>query len=152
MKSSLPYLLNNTSRDTTAILAAVWFRKHGSGSYGAFMGEVIRKSGEFAMSRPRIYGVKRQRHKDTLHIARYLSEKTGGEFLLPTRELQMRLLLPTPMTAWRILSRLVELGHLEVVDAGLSRPAASAKGEKASAARYRLKSPTLDTTSSANVV
>jgi hypothetical protein len=136
---TVPYLVRNTSPAVTAILSGVWFRKHGKGSYGAFMGEVMQAIATAERPcRPR-QPLKTQRQADAMHVAVHLqSLEPAKPLLLPSRELQLRLLLPTPMTAWRILQRLVAMGRLQMVDPGISRPAASKAGIKATAATYRI--------------
>jgi hypothetical protein len=136
---TVPYLVRNTSPAVTAILGGVWFRKHGHGSYGAFMGEVmsvIRTAERPSSSLQR--GLKTQRQREAVAVVVHLQSLADGPFPLPARELQLRLLLPTPITAWRILQRLVALELLQLVEPGISRPAASKLGVKAKAATYQL--------------
>jgi hypothetical protein len=138
LKCSIPYLVRNTSPQAAAVLAAVWFRKHGRGSYNAFMREAKGAIRDCGRPLGRLQGKFRTlRQVDTLHIAAHLQELNKGPFPLPTRELQMRLLLPTETTAWRILQRLVALGWLEVVDTGISRPKAAETGETARCAKFQ---------------
>lgn len=140
---TVPYLVRNTSPATTAILSGVWFKKHGRGSYGAFMREVMRA----IQTTPRPSNgvqskLRTQRQREAMAVAVMLAGlHEDGVFPLPSRELQLRLLLPDPMAGWRIMAQLVRLGALEMVDPGLSRPEASKRGEVARSATFRLPEP-----------
>lgn len=139
---TVPYLLKNTCAQTTAVLSAVWFSKHKMGHKGAFTGEVSRAI--LMAGRPLGGHYKRlrtQRQRDALRICETLAGlKHDGVFLLPGRELQLRLLLSQPKAGWDLIQQLMKHDVIEVVDAGLSRPEASKLGQEPRAATYRLSS------------
>jgi hypothetical protein len=136
---SVPYLIRNTSLHATCILAGTWFKNHGKGSYGAFIGEVKRvaMATPDPQNMPRMH-LRSREHREALAIAAHLQSLHVAEFPLPVRELQYRMLLAHPEESRRILKALVKKGALELIDPGLSRPEASKLGEKARAATYRL--------------
>lgn len=140
IEHTVPYLIANTSAQTAAVLAAVWFSKYKPGHKGAFTGEVSRAI--YAAGKPsggHYRRLRTQRQRDALRICETLSRlKPDGVFPLPGREIQLRLLLSQPKAGWDLIQQLVRLKVLEVVTPGLSRPEAAKRGEKARAALYRL--------------
>lgn len=137
---SIPWLVRNTTPDVARILAAVWFRRHGKGRYGPFMGEVHRAVNVAARPQnPLSIRLRKRQHRDALAIVTHLASLSGGQpFYLPVRELQLRMLLPHPETARRLIQRLVKYGAIALCEPGISRPVAAKLGLKAQAATYRL--------------
>lgn len=153
LEKTVPFLMNSTCRLVTVILCSHFWvhhektlsefmdgEKHLNLSFRSIRRHVYPELPEIAKQTP----LKTQRLQDTARIVCGLAGYNGkgdselGRFFLPSRELQARLLLPTPMTAHRLLMRLCVLGMIKQLSSGQTRWQAHQEGNKPMANSYQL--------------
>lgn len=148
LRHTIPFLVNAMSANAAAVLSGAFFKRHA---------KVFNDCGKDAHMRQTLIAVashplpdlpphveqamaklKTERQREALRIIANLATERP-EFYLSSRDLQARLLLPTAMTAYRILERLCRVGAIERLTRGQSRVEASREGNAATAATFRLK-------------
>lgn len=130
--TTIPFLLRAMSPEAVAIMSAVFARRHANIWHGErtqhlnacrvqinnIMPLVTSELSEATLER--LQSIQRRCRKNATTAALICSDLADerGEFFLDCRSLQRRLLLSTPMTALRILRRLVKSGILLPTQSG----------------------------------
>lgn len=150
--SSIPFLLRAMSPRAVGIMAAVFARRHANiwhGDRAQHMSACHTQINNLLLAitaelptpvlaaistlQPRCRGSATTTAVICLDLA-----DSQGKFFLDCRSLQRRLLLATPATAGRILTRLVRLGVLQQTERGNTPWSAKAAGDKRRANAFKL--------------
>ena len=148
IKHTIPYLLNVMGAEAAVLLSLAFYNRHSS-IFSDCSKEAHTKQTMVTVTRhtypqlpvgaeTSLARLKNNRQREAFRIMAHLSVH-HPEFYMSTRDMQARLLLPSPMTAHRIFERLCKLGLIEKSSAGLNHRESKMAGKKPSAATFRLK-------------